>query len=111
MNAVQTLNIAMKYQNYSSIRISVALCAIAIAAAQCSFASEVSLQDEKLLVAFDTNSGALTRLEDKSTHWILERRPELGISFRLHAPLPNRRYNFVLGQKQRVSELTKTFRP
>ncbi|HKU25236.1 MAG TPA: DUF6259 domain-containing protein [Candidatus Sulfotelmatobacter sp.] len=68
---------------------------------------EVILQDSKLLVAFDSHSGALLRLEDKSSHWIIERRPELGISFRLHAPLANRRDNFVLGEKQVAAEVKK----
>ena len=63
---------------------------------------DLTLQDARLLVTFDRSSGALTRLEDKSTHWIIERRPELGISFRLHAPLPDRRDNFILGEKQKA---------
>ena len=71
------------------------------------FAGEVTLEDDSLRVAFDTDSGALTRLEDKASHWVIERRPELGVSFRLHAPLPDRRDNFVLGQKQRAAEVKK----
>ena len=66
-----------------------------------------TLQDDQMLVMFDDKSGALTRLEDKTTHWIVERRPELGVSFRLFAPLPERRWNPVLGQKQRVMEIKK----
>jgi hypothetical protein len=46
---------------------------------------EVVLQDDELLVSFDPVTGALTRMERKSTHWIIERRPALGVSFRLHA--------------------------
>ena len=46
-------------------------------------------------------------MEDKSTHWVIERRPELGVSFRLFAPLPDRRYNPVLGQKQHAVEVKK----
>ena len=68
---------------------------------------EISLEDSFLRVAFDQTSGALTRLEEKSAHWTIERRPELAIPFRLHAPLPNRRYNFVLGQKQHLTESKK----
>jgi len=70
-------------------------------------AGDVTLQDGSVLVAFDSNSGALTRLEDKSSNWVLERRPELGVSFRLFAPLPNRRYNPVFGEKQQASEVKK----
>ena len=68
---------------------------------------EIVLEDDTLLAAFDSNSGALTRLESKPTHWQIQRRPELGVSFRLHAPLPNRRYNFVLGSKQRLAKSEK----
>ncbi len=60
-----------------------------------------------MLVAFDTTSGALTRMEDKSMGWVMEKRPELGLSFRLLAPLPNRRDNMVLGQKQDAVEVTR----
>jgi hypothetical protein len=70
-------------------------------------AGEVVLQDKELLVAFDSRSGALVRMERKSTHWSIERRPALGVSFRLHAPLPKQRANFVLGQKQRAASVEK----
>ena len=69
---------------------------------------EVVLQDSELLVAFDPVSGALTRMQRKSTQWMIERRPALGVSFRLHAPLPARRTNFVLGAKQRAAMVQKT---
>ena len=85
----------------------VALCIISISVTQSTFAGEVTLEDSSLRVAFDTDSGALTRLENTCTHRTIERRPELGVSFRLHAPLPNRRDNFVLGQKQRAAEVAK----
>src|ERR1700728_3447946 len=68
---------------------------------------EVVLQDSELLVAFDPVSGALTRMQRKSTHWPIERRPALGVSFRLHAPLPQQRTNFVLGAQQRAASVEK----
>ena len=74
---------------------------------QSALAGEVVLQDSKLLVAFDSNTGALVRMENKTTHWIIERRPELGMSFRLFVPLPERRYNFVLGQNQKAEKVEK----
>ena len=70
-------------------------------------AGEVVLEDEAILVSFDERSGALTRLVRKSTNWVVERRPELGASFRLLVPLPGRRANFVLGQKQRAARVEK----
>ena len=71
------------------------------------WAGEVTLEDDSLRVAFDANSGALTGLEDKTGHWIIERRPELGVSFRLFAPLPQRRYNPVFGEKQPAVDVKK----
>jgi hypothetical protein len=73
----------------------------------CAFGGDVTLEDNSLLVSFDSDSGALTRFEDKSAHWVVERRPELGASFRLFVPLPTRRYNPVFGQKQHVAEIRK----
>jgi len=66
-------------------------------------AGEVVLQDEEFLVAFDPVSGALARMEHKPTRWTVERRPALGASFRMLVPIPNRRANFVLGQKQKAA--------
>lgn len=63
-------------------------------------ARELVLEDDAIMVAFDRHSGALTRLRRKSTGWAIQRRPELGLSFRLLAPIPGRRDNFVLGPKQ-----------
>jgi len=83
-----------------------ALCVIVVSGVQ-STANEVTLEDNTILVAFDSDSGALTRLEDKATHWVIERRPELGASFRLFAPLPDRRYNPVFGQNQHAVEVKK----
>ena len=75
-------------------------------AARNAFGDEVTLEDKSMLVSFDSQSGALTRMVDKKTHWVMERRPELGVSFRLFAPLPDRRWNPVYGQKQRA-EVTR----
>ena len=71
------------------------------------FGRDVTLDDGSLLIAFDSYSGALTRFEDKATHWAIERRPELGLSFRMFAPLPDRRFNPILGQKQRAASVEK----
>ena len=70
-------------------------------------AGEVILQDSDFLVAFDPATGALTRMEHKPTKWILERRPALGASFRMLVPIPGRRANFVLGQKQKAASVEK----
>ncbi|MDB5158885.1 MAG: hypothetical protein JWR50_3592 [Mucilaginibacter sp.] len=70
---------------------------------------EVIIQDDSLLVAFDAGTGALVRMERKSTHWVIERRAELGATFRLLVPLPKQRSNYVLGQGQpaRVEKISE----
>lgn len=72
-----------------------------------SVAGEVVLQDEEFLVAFDPTSGALTRMEHMPTAWTVQRRPALGMSFRMLVPMPGRRTNFVYGQKQKASSVEK----
>jgi len=72
-----------------------------------SVTGEVILQDSEFLVAFDPVTGALTRMEHKPTHWTVERRPALGDSFRMLVPIPGRRANFVLGQKQKAVSVQK----
>src|SRR5215469_7186846 len=79
----------------------------AAGAAQIGTEGEIVLEDKELLVAFDKASGALTRMVRKSTNWIIERRPELAVSFRLLVPLPKQRANFIPGQKQRASSVEK----
>lgn len=69
--------------------------------------NEVILEDSEMMVAFDKESGALTRMMRKSSKWAIHRRPELGASFRLLAPLPHRRTNFVLGGKQHAVSVEK----
>ncbi len=46
-------------------------------------------------------------MEHKPTKWVIERRPALGVSFRMHAPLPTQRTNFIFGQKQRAKSVEK----
>jgi hypothetical protein len=69
--------------------------------------TEVILEDSDLLVAFDSISGTLVRMVRKSSNWVVERRPELGASFRLLVPLTARRDNFVHGSQQRAVRVEK----
>lgn len=87
-------------------RILAVICVLA-GAQRFAAAGEVTLENESLKIAFDSDSGALTHLEDKSAHWTVERRPELADSFRMFAPLPERRWNPILSQKQHASEVKK----
>jgi hypothetical protein len=75
--------------------------------AQMAHAEEVVLEDSEFLIAFDRGTGALTRMEHKPTNWTVERRPALGVSFRMLAPIPGHRANFILGQKQRAASVEK----
>lgn len=77
-------------------------------AAQAGRAPEVVLQDSGILIAFDSQTGAITRMVHTPTQWTIERRPELGVSFRLLAPLPDQRANFILGSRQRAAKVEKT---
>ena len=75
--------------------------------AQNAGAGEVVLEDNALLVAFNRQSGALTRFTRKKTGWAIERRPEQAMSFRLLVPLPKQRANYVFGEKQHASRVEK----
>ena len=68
---------------------------------------EVVLENQNFLVAVDKNSGAIVRLERRSTNWVIQRRLELGASFRLLVPLPGRDANFVMGHKQSAAKVEK----
>jgi hypothetical protein len=69
-------------------------------------AGEVTLKNDSWAVTFDTTSGALTRLENKTTHWLIEAHPSLGVSFRLNVPV-NQNDNFIYGRNQKAAEVKK----
>jgi hypothetical protein len=89
----------MKKKSLLAIGITL-LCLVVNAKNKPGFDKEIVIQDDSLLVAFDAGTGALVRMERKSTHWVIERRPELGTSFRMLVPLPKQRSNYVMGQGQ-----------
>jgi hypothetical protein len=93
----------------SKVRVMLACAFVIVALVAPSFAraGEIVLQDDKLSVAFDGDSGALIRLENKSTHWVAERRQELGFSFQLNVLLPDGSHELVQGQKQHAAEVTQ----
>ena len=102
MNSLKTL-----FLFTAKVMTAVSFLTVIVASQLPALANQVILQDDKLLVAFDGDSGALTRLENKSTHWVVERRPELGVSFQLNALLADRSNNLVRGQKQHAVEVAK----
>ena len=87
-------------------RILEAVFCVAIAAGSHAFASDVMLEDKLLVAIFDSDSGALTGLENKATHWAIEQRPPVGIPFRLSVRA-NNKDNVVLGQKQHAAKVVK----
>lgn len=72
------------------------------------FAREITLKDKYWVIAFDSQSGALTRIESKSPDWAIERQPQSGLSFRLDAQSTDgRQDNIVFGLKQKPVEVRK----
>jgi hypothetical protein len=63
------------------------------------------LANDSLRLEFDRDTGALVHLATADGTWQLLDRPQLGLSFRLLVPLPGRRNNNVLGEKQRLTNL------
>ena len=84
-----------------------ALCALTVSAASLVRADEVVLQDDHVLAAFDSDSGALTRLENKTTHWNVEQNPKLGASFRMNLFVPDGKGIAISGAKQHSAEVKK----
>jgi hypothetical protein len=71
------------------------------------FAEQVVLQDGQLLAAFDSESGALLRLENGTTPWVTERNPELSVPFRLNLFSPAQKHDFIYRQKQHAVAVEK----
>jgi len=72
-----------------------------------SSADEVVLQDGQLLAAFDTDSGALLRLENGTTPWVTERQSDQSLPFRLNLFSPAQKHDFVYREKHPAVELEK----
>ncbi len=70
--------------------------------------NEFVLENEVLKAVFNGRTGALATLTSKKTDWVITRRPELGLSFRMLVPLEGKRNNPVLGEKQPSPEVKKT---
>lgn len=83
---------------------------VLLVAGQTVRAGEVVLSDSKVTIAFDKKTGALTRLVDKTDHWTIERRPALGATFRILAPMPGRRDNFIQSPDQKAAKVKKLSR-
>ena len=65
------------------------------------------LENDELRAEFSRQSGALVHLVSKQTNWTIHHRPELGRSFQLLVPLPDRRNNRVLGEQQTTPSIAQ----
>lgn len=62
----------------------------------------IVLENDSVKLLFDKSNGALVEFENKATGWKIQDRRELGLSFSLMVPLPERRSNMVYGNKQKL---------
>jgi hypothetical protein len=67
----------------------------------------ITLENEALRLAFNSENGALIGLLALESGWPIIKRANLGLSFRLLLPLPDRRNNPVFGEKQKVSRVER----
>jgi Domain of unknown function (DUF6259) len=65
---------------------------------------EIVLENNELKAVFNKNTGALTGVTGKTAEWQFQKRAELGISFQLLVPLPQKRNNPVFGNKQQLKK-------
>src|ERR1700722_9111304 len=84
-----------------------ALCILTVSITSLVRADEVVLQDDKILAAFDSDSGALTRLENKTTHWNAEQNPKMAVSFHMSLFVPDGKAITIAGAKQHSAEVRK----
>ncbi len=61
----------------------------------------VVLENSNLKATFDPSNGALLNLVSRRTGWEIQGRSELGLSFKMLVPLPERHYNHVHGETQK----------
>ncbi|MBR5743629.1 MAG: hypothetical protein IKX85_07455, partial [Clostridia bacterium] len=67
---------------------------------------EITLNAGSLLLTFSAENGALTGMKAVESGWVVHRRKELGLSWRLLVPVGETlRNNPVFGEKQRVTSL------
>lgn len=66
------------------------------------------LQNDSLRLEFDKLKGTLIGVTAVETGWEILNRPELGLSFQLMVPMPGRRNNRVLGEKQKLTSCDTT---
>lgn len=71
-------------------------------------AKSISIENDRLSLTFDENTGALIGLVNKSNGWHWQTTPALGESFNLFVPTAERSYNPVLGVRNRLTSFEKS---
>lgn len=65
------------------------------------------LENDKIQIEFDQNTGAITGLLNKATGWQAIRQPKLASGIRLLVPIESHRNNRVLNENQVLSSYSK----
>lgn len=68
----------------------------------------IVLENDRVAVSFDEHTGALLSFTNKATGWHWQTRPELGESFNMFVPTPDRSYNPVLGARNTLASFKKS---
>ena len=68
----------------------------------------IVLENNHIAVSFDEHTGALLSFTNKTTGWHWQTRTELGESFNLFVPTPDRSYNPVLGARNTLASFKKS---
>lgn len=61
---------------------------------------KIVLENNTIKVVFNKDTGAIEQFISKQTGWKIDDRSELGLSFYMSVPLPNQRFNPILGSMQ-----------
>jgi hypothetical protein len=70
--------------------------------------NQLKLENDKVLAVFDASNGSLVRLVDKTTGWNTINREQLGQSFEMLVPTPDRRYHNIKGREQAAPQIKET---
>lgn len=69
----------------------------------------LKLENDKILAEFDPSNGSLIRLVNKLTNWNIVERKQLGQSFQMLVPIPDRRYNNINGLEQLAPQIKTNY--
>jgi hypothetical protein len=108
--AFRKMNFSNRHLSFPALMLAGFVCTSSILLPPTVLADEVMLQDDKLLAAFDSDSGALLRLENVAggnTHWVADGHPELAVPFRFNLFSPGNKHDYVYRDKQHAAAVQK----